>query len=288
MLDTTIQVRTNNFDGPLGLLLHLVQKEEMDIKSLDLTRITAQYLDYLGKLQEVNFDVAGDYLFLASTLLLLKSKSAVSQEEVERLRGEMDGDPSLTITSEAELVRRLEELQLFQKMGERLWQLDKKGHEIFVKPKIDRKAIVNSILLPMDLEKLTEAMMDFINKQKRKYTVVRRDRLSIKEKLLFLKQNLKVGEKSIFTKLLSDKGFEDSDDVVITFISLLELARLNRIAVFQNEDRGEIYIDVVKSLEDFNIESANGFEEENAQEPIELPIELQTMELAADEMPVLN
>ncbi|MBH46970.1 MAG: hypothetical protein CME71_02240 [Halobacteriovorax sp.] len=286
MLDTTIQVRTNNFDGPLGLLLHLVQKEEMDIKSLDLTRITAQYLDYLGKLQEVNFDVAGDYLFLASTLLLLKSKSAVSQEEVERLRSEMDGDPSLAITSEAELVRRLEELQMFQKMGERLWKLDKKGHEIFVKPKVDRKSIVNSILLPMDLEKLTEAMMDFITKQRKKYTVVKRDRLSIKEKLIFLKENLKAGDKAIFTKLLGEKGLEDIDDVVITFISLLELARLNRIAVFQNEDRGEIYIDVVKSLEDFNVESANGFEDENAPEPLDLPINNEA--LATDETPVLQ
>ncbi|PIP91345.1 MAG: hypothetical protein COV38_16140 [Bdellovibrionales bacterium CG11_big_fil_rev_8_21_14_0_20_38_13] len=284
MLDTTIQVRTNNFDGPLGLLLHLVQKEEMDIKSLDLTRITAQYLDYLAKLQEVNFDVAGDYLFLASTLLLLKSKSAVSQEEVERLRADMDGDAALAFTSEAELVKRLEELQLFQKMGERLWQMDKKGHEVFTKPKIDRKAIVNSILLPMDLEKLTEAMMDFITKQRKKYTVVKRDRLSIKEKLIFLKENLKLGEKSLFTNLLSDKGLEDTDDVVITFISLLELARLNRISVFQNEDRGEIYIDVVKSLEDFNVESANGFEDENAPEPLDLP----TQELATDETPVLH
>tara|TARA_R110002049_G_scaffold194766_2_gene363679 strand:- start:436 stop:1290 length:855 start_codon:yes stop_codon:yes gene_type:complete len=284
MLDTTIQVRTNNFDGPLGLLLHLVQKEEMDIKSLDLTRITAQYLDYLAKLQEVNFDVAGDYLFLASTLLLLKSKSAVSQEEVERLRAEMDGDAALAFASEADLVKRLEELQLFQKMGERLWQLDKKGHEVFTKPKVDRKSIVNSILLPMDLEKLTEAMMDFITKQRKKYTVVKRDRLSIKEKLIFLKENLKLGEKSLFTNLLSEKGLEDIDDVVITFISLLELARLNRISVFQNEDRGEIYIDVVKSLEDFNVESANGFEDENAPEPLDLP----TQELATDETPVLH
>lgn len=276
MLDTSIQVRTNNFDGPLGLLLHLVQKDEMDIKSLDLNRITAQYLDYLAKMQEVNFDVAGDYLFLAATLLLLKSKSAVSLEEAERLRTDMEGDPTLTITSEAELVRRLEELQNFQKMGERLWALDKKGHEIFVKPKVDRKAIVDSILLPMDLDQLTEAMKDFIFKQRRKYTVVRRDRLSIKEKLQFLKHNLKEGEKSLFTNLLSEKGLEDTDDVVITFISLLELARLKRVEVFQNEDRGEIYVSVVKSLQDFDVESANGFEEEN---PTPAP------ELATDETP---
>lgn len=276
MLDTSIQVRTNNFDGPLGLLLHLVQKDEMDIKSLDLNRITAQYLDYLAKMQEVNFDVAGDYLFLAATLLLLKSKSAVSLEEAERLRTDMEGDPTLTITSEAELVRRLEELQNFQKMGERLWALDKKGHEIFVKPKVDRKAIVDSILLPMDLDQLTEAMKDFIFKQRRKYTVVRRDRLSIKEKLQFLKHNLKEGEKSLFTNLLSEKGLEDTDDVVITFISLLELARLKRVEVFQNEDRGEIYVSVVKSLQDFDVESANGFEEEN---PTPAP------DLATDETP---
>lgn len=275
MLDTSIQVRTNNFDGPLGLLLHLVQKEEMDIRGLDLTRITAQYLDYLAKMQEVNFDVAGDYLYLAATLLLLKSKSAVSQEEAERLRGEMDGDPTLAITSEAELIRRLEELQHFQKMGEKLWAMNKKGHEIFVKPKVDRKAIVDSILLPMDLDKLTEAMKDFIFKQRRKYTVVRRDRLSIKEKLQFLKQNLKTGEKSLFTNLLGEKKLEDIDDVVITFISLLELARLKRIEVFQNEDRGDIYVEVVKSLDDFDVESANGFEDENAQPNTPEPMQLQ-------------
>lgn len=278
MLDTSIQVRTNNFDGPLGLLLHLVQKEEMDIRGLDLTRITAQYLDYLAKMQEVNFDVAGDYLYLAATLLLLKSKSAVSQEEAERLRGEMDGDPTLAITSEAELIRRLEELQHFQRMGEKLWAMNKKGHEIFVKPKVDRKSIVDSILLPMDLDKLTEAMKDFIFKQRRKYTVVRRDRLSIKEKLQFLKQNLKTGEKSLFTNLLGEKKLEDIDDVVITFISLLELARLKRIEVFQNEDRGDIYVEVVKSLDDFDVESANGFEDENAQPNTPEPMQLQDEE----------
>ncbi len=282
MLDTTIQVRTNNFDGPLGLLLHLVQKEEMDVRSLDLTRITAQYLEYLAKMQEVNFDVAGDYLYLAATLLLLKSKSAVSQEEAQRLRADMEGDPALAITSEAELVRRLEELQHFQKMGEKLWQMDKRGHEVFTKPKVDRKAIVDSILLPMDLEKLTEAMMDFITKQKRKYTVVRRDRLSIKEKLIFLKENLKLGEKELFTNLLGENGLADIDDVVITFISLLELARLKRLEVFQNEDRGEIYIEVVKSLQDFDVESANGFEEDNPTPAIT------PEDLATDETPVIH
>ncbi|MEC7276106.1 MAG: segregation/condensation protein A [Bdellovibrionota bacterium] len=261
MLDTTIQVKTDHFDGPLGLLLLLVQKEEMDIRKLNLTKITQQYLGYLSQMRELNFDVAGDYLFLAATLLHLKSKTAITEEEVARLKENADTD--LNITSEADLIKRLEELQHYQRMGEKLWALDKKGHEIFVKPKINRKAIVNSILVPMEVEKLTEAMIDFIIKEKRKYTVVRRDKLSIKEKLQFLKSFLKEGEKSDFETLLDKDGGKTVDNTVITFISLLELARLKRLTVFQNEGFGTIYVQVIKSLEDFDVESANGFDEED-------------------------
>lgn len=260
MLDTSIQVKTDHFDGPLGLLLLLVQKEEMDVRKLDLTKITQQYLTYLSQMRDLNFDVAGDYLYLAATLLLLKSKTAISEEEMSRLKDSAETD--LNITCEAELIRRLEELQHFQKMGEKLWGLPKKGHEIFVKPKINRKTIVNSILVPMELEKLTEAMIDFIVKEKRKYTVVRRDKLSIKEKLQFLKSFLKEGEQTDFETLLETDGGKDVDNTVITFISLLELARLKRLTIFQNEGFGTIYVNVIKSLQDFDIESANGFEEE--------------------------
>lgn len=266
MLDTSIQVKTDHFDGPLGLLLLLVEKEEMNIRDLDLTKITRQYLDYLGQMRELNFDIAGDYLFLASTLLLLKSKVCIAEEEMKNLEAEF-GVEGLNITSQSELIRRLEELQYFQKMSKKLWDLEKKGHEVFVKPKIDRKAIVNSILTPMDLNSMTLAMVDFLFRQRRKYTVVKRDRLSIKEKLKFLKTNLKLGEQTTFDSLLeqdgnAEDGKDPTDNIVITFISLLELARLKRISIFQNEDRSTIYVDVVRSLEDFDVEQANGFEDE--------------------------
>lgn len=261
MLDTTIQVKTDYFDGPLGLLLLLVQKEEMDVRQFDLTKITQQYLSYLSQMKDLNFDVAGDYLYLAATLLLLKSKSAITYEEANRLKENGNGS-ELHITSEAELISRLEELRHYQKMGEVLWALPKKGYEVFVKPKVNRKAIVDSILVPMEVEKLTEAMMYFITKEKRKYTVVRRDRLSIKEKLQFLKSVLKEGVKTDLDHLIEQDGGKDIDNVVITFISLLELARLKRLTVFQNEDLGTIYVQVTKSLSDFDVESANGFEEE--------------------------
>jgi segregation and condensation protein A len=276
MLDTSIQVKTDHFDGPLALLLLLIEKEEMNIRELDLTKITKQYLEYLSQMRDLNFDVAGDYLFLASTLLLLKSKICITEEEAKNLELDL-GIEGLNITSRSELVRRLEELQLYQKMSKLLWDLDKKGHQVFVKPRVDRKAIVNSILTPMDLNSLTLTMVDFLFRQRRKYTVVKRDRLSIKEKLKFLKSNLKVGEQTTFDTLLELNGQPDgteetevkdpTDNIVITFISLLELARLKRINVFQNEDRSTIYINVVRSLEDFDVDQANGFEDENISPP---------------------
>jgi len=271
MLDTSIQVKTDHFDGPLGLLLLLVEKEEMNIRELDLTKITKQYLDYLAQMRDLDFDIAGDYLFLASTLLLLKSKVCIAEEEMKGLESEF-GVEGLNITSQSELIRRLEELQLYQKMGKKLWELEKKGHEIFVKPKVDRKAIVNSILTPMDLNSLTLTMVDFLFRQRRKYTVVKRDRLSIKEKLKFLKSNLKLGEQTTFDTLLemngkAEEGKDPTDNIVITFISLLELSRLQRINVFQNEDRSTIYVNVVRSLEDFDVEQANGFEDEAMTSP---------------------
>ncbi|OUR98751.1 hypothetical protein A9Q84_04890 [Halobacteriovorax marinus] len=263
MLDTTIQVKTDNFDGPLGLLLMLVQKEEMSIKELDLTKITSQYLGYIAEMRELNFDVAGDYLYLAATLLLLKSKNCITEEEQERLKDHINDGEGLNITSQSELIRRLEELRHFQKMAERLWTLERRGEDTFVKPKVNRKAIVNSILTPMDLEKLTLSMMDFMFRQRRKYTVVKRDRLSIKEKLVFLKKHLDVGQKTTLQDLLDKDGGENKDNKVITFISLLELARLQRLEVFQNEDLGSVYVSVVKSLSDFDVTQANGFEDED-------------------------
>ncbi len=265
MLDTAIQVSTDRFDGPLALLLMLVQKEEMDIKQLDIVSITKQYLDYLNRMKNLNFDIAGEYLYLAATLLYIKSQNCLNAQERDKLRDEL-GVEELNITSESELIKRLEELAHYQKMGEQLWNLPKLGYEIFVKPKVNRKAITNSILTPMDLNDLLSAMMDFLKREKRKYTVVRRDRLSIKEKLTFLKNYLRPGSEIEFENLLQADGKEGIDNIVITFISLLELARLQKVKIFQNEQQSQIYVNVVDSLEDFDINQADGFESEEERE----------------------
>jgi segregation and condensation protein A len=112
----------------------------------------------------------------------------------------------------------------------------------------------------MSQETLTDSMVDLIKREKRKYTVVKRDRLSIKEKLIELKNNLKVGSKTTLDKLINDKL--STEETVITFISILELARLQKLDVYQNEQMGEVYVDVREALDSFDVETADGFEPE--------------------------
>lgn len=270
MSETEILVRIDQFDGPLALLLHLIQREEVTIRDLDVNNITSQYLDYLQKMQDLNFDVAGEYLFMASTLLWLKSQTAVDESDQNTLKF-TSGDDGIQITTRGELIRRLEELERYQRLGQRLWALPKKGHEIFVKPKVDRKAVENSILTPIDLQVLTATMMDLIRREKRKYTVVKRDRLSIKEKLIFLKENLKTGETTQFDTLLAQGEDASIIDKVITFISLLELARLKKLQVYQNEAMGTIYVEVKEDLSSFDVNTADGFEPEDEQNKPQSP-----------------
>jgi segregation and condensation protein A len=242
-----------------------VQKEEMLIQDLELTTITNQYLEYLQKMQDLNFDLAGEYLYMAATLLFLKSQTVADESQDQNMIKISAGEMGLEIQTRGDLIKRLEELERYQRLGQRLWGLPKKGHEIFTHPKIDRKAIENSILTPIDLQQLTETMMDLIRREKKKYAVVKRDRLSIKEKLVRLKSMLKVGETTQFDKLL-DENETGIIDKVITFISLLELARLKKLQIYQNEDMGNIYIEVKESLESFDPESANGFEPEGEEQ----------------------
>ncbi len=267
MIETQIQVKLDRFDGPLGLLLHLIQKEEMNIKDLDIQEITHQYLDYLKKLSDVNFDIAGEYLFLAASLLYIKSKT-VTEEEDEKVQ--VINPEDLEITSKAQLIEKLEQLARFQKLGAKLMDLPRLNEDIFVKPKINRKAIQNSILSPMDLPELTNVMIDFIRREKRKYTVVKRDRLSIKEKLIELKNSLKVGSRTNMESLINwEKG---KTEVVITFISLLELARLKRLEITQEVDEkthfGSIFVDVKEDLAQFDVDTADGFDPEDENESV--------------------
>ena len=248
MIDTSIQVKTDQFDGPLGLLLLLIQKEDMDIRDLDIGPLSEQYLDYLEGMKRLDFDVAGDYLYLLAMLLFLKSQSALDEESPMDLPEGLD--ESLGITSKADLIRRLEELQRFQALGQKLWELPKLGHSIFTKPKVNKKAIIDNILTPLELDELTGTMMDLIKRNNRAFTIIERDKISLTDRLEDLRPILTVDARVEFEVLLNTGGDPKCTvNMVVTFICVLELARLKKIHVFQNEPKAPIYVEVVDSLD---------------------------------------
>ncbi len=248
MLDTSISIKTDQFDGPLGLLLHLIEGQEMDIKSLELEAITEQYLVYLNGMAALNFDVAGDYLYMLATLVLLKSHSALNEEgQLELL--EDFGDSSLNITSKAELIRRLEELKRFQDLGQKLWERSKLGHEVFIKPRVNRKEIIDSILTPLKIEELIKPMMDLMRRSAREFQLIQGDKISLTDKLKTFRENLVLGNSYEFNHLLSlDGGEADRINILATFLCLLELARLKKISLFQNHPHSTIYLEVLGNL----------------------------------------
>ena len=107
-------------------------------------------------------------------------------------------------------------------------------------------------------------MMEVISRNKRKYAVVKKDKISIKAKLLEFKSFLKQGDEAVFKELLEKNSTGQKIDVIITFISILELARLGKMNIFQNEDNAEIYVRVVSSLDNFDVREADGFDAEEA------------------------
>lgn len=265
LLDRTISVQLEQFDGPLSLLLYLIQKEEMSLETLDLTKVTKQYLDFLKYMQELDFDMAGEYLYLAATLVWLKSKLSVEEKPMhfdgEDLHGPMQ------IASEEELIKRLKALQYFQVIGKKFWDdCLKTGEEVFLRGKIDRKKIFGQILKQVEQNDMITAMVDLLKRQSRKFAIVKRDRISIKEKLKELCQQLEMNQRYELNQLIKDQ--ENTIDIVITFISLLELARLKKLSLMQAEHKSEIYIDVIGHLRDFDVESASGFDPENPTENI--------------------
>lgn len=248
MIDTSIQVKTDQFDGPLGLLLHLVEAQEMKIQELELGTITQQYLDYLNGMKKLNFDVAGDYLFMLATLLLLKSHSALNEDGLIDLPLEFQ-DSNLNITSKAELIKRLEELQRFQNLGQKLWNLSKLGHDVFTRPRVNKKEIIDSILTPLKMEELIGPMLDLMRRSTRQFQMIKGEKISLADKLKLFKDNLEVGKQYEFINLLSlDTKYEGPINILATFLCLLELARLKKLALFQNEPFSTIYLEVLSDL----------------------------------------
>lgn len=235
-------IKIENFEGPLDLLMHLIEKNKMEILDIKIAVITDQYLEYLKKMREMNLDITSEFIVMASRLIYLKSKSLLPQEKLE---GEEEED-------EFDLVKLLVEYKKYKEYTFSLRERLDIYHKRFFKfpskydlPKAKIEEEYSPELIPQIYEDFLKKEADKKNLQadnikklavSEKYTVQKTIRDIIR---VLLKK-----PKFIFNKLFSVKKQEKAE-VVTAFLSLLELSKMSRIKVTQDTLFGDISVEKI-------------------------------------------
>jgi len=237
------QVRIENFEGPLDLLLHLIKKNEINIYDIPVAMIAQQYLAYLEAMEELNLNVAGDFLVMAATLLQIKSKMLLPVDET--VDDDEDGpDPR------EELVRRLLEYKAYKEAARQLDDQEKMWREIFWREQalsVEEKVEEDLPLDNVSLFDLVDALKDVLerNPASRLLEIVP-DNLTVRERMNLILETLEGKDSVSFAALF--EGSSHRMVVVVTFLALLELMRLRVARVFQAETFGPILVSRMFSL----------------------------------------
>jgi len=254
------QVALDVFEGPLDLLLHLVKKHELSILDIPISFVTEKYLDYLDAMALLDIDVAGEYVLMAATLCHIKSRELLPTPEPLE-----DDDPEAAEAGEieeldprADLIRRLLEYQKYKEAALQLGQQPVVGRNVWsrgapiedaVGDGVDPEAIAP--LAPFPVHKLIEAFDRVMSQAKLKVTHnVMIDRLSVSQKIAELTDRLEAEGRFTFTSMFSFLRdgqprtlAEVKHEAVVTFLALLEMAKLRLIALSQAVEDEEILIE---------------------------------------------
>lgn len=235
---TVYTIRTESFEGPFDLLLHLIKKNEVDIYNIPIAAITRQYLDYLDVMQELNLDIAGDFLVMASTLIQIKSRMLLPLPPDEEIGEEEVEDPR------AELVRRLLEYQKYREAAVSLAQRELLGRDTFVR---DFAAPELAEIEP-EQEPLEVELFDLMEAFRRVLATVTEETfhevgaegLSIADRINELLLLLQGTDAAVFENLFI--GSATREQVIITFLAVLELCRLKMVRLAQAGSFGSIWV----------------------------------------------
>jgi segregation and condensation protein A len=230
-------VRLQNFEGPLDLLLHLIRQHEINVYDIPIALITSQYLEYLGIMQELNLDVAGDFLVMAATLIHIKSRLLLPRPAPEQAT-EDEEDPRDA------LVRRLVAHQQFKAAAEMLHERETVRSAQWTRSEARLAEIAGEAPEPeleVDLFSLMTAFRAVLSRAKQRPTVVLPGEfLSIEVRIEQLMSRLSTTEAIGFPELFDDVATRA--DLVVTFLALLEMIRMKLIRVYQTGALGEIRI----------------------------------------------
>ena len=233
------QVKLDSFEGPLDLLLHLIRKHEVDVYDIPIALITEQYLGYLGLMEEMDLDVAGEFLVMAATLIHIKSRTLLPRPDPSQEDAEAEEDPR-----EA-LVRRLLEHQKYKAAAGLLHDKETLRGAQFGRPEASVARAVGDAYEPefeVDLFSLMAAFRGVLERASRRPPMVLPpDQISIEARMDQLSARLSETEACGFEDLFTD-GDGSRPFLIVTFLALLEMIRLKVIRVFQAGSFGAIRV----------------------------------------------
>lgn len=236
-----INLKIDDFEGPLDLLLHLIKEKKMDLLNLKLEVIIDEYLDFIQKMEEMNLNVASSYLVMSSELIEMKSKLLLPRNEEEE--EDLEEDPK-----EA-LVNRLIEYQRYKDLTNDFKELENERQKIFtrlpenLKEYSDENKMINNS--NVTLEDLLDAFKKFLERKKLQeplHTKVTKKEMSVEERTISIRNVLRSKKKVNFLELFD---VLNKEYVVVTFLAILEMAKKNEITISQENEYGDIICEAV-------------------------------------------
>ncbi len=230
----------NDFEGPLDLLVHLIKESKMDIYEINIVEITNQYTNFIFEMENLNIDIASEYLVMAGELLHLKSRFLLNQKDDEVTE-------DYEITSIDELQRRIIEYEKYKHVTEDFKKLEEKRSEVFTKfPSLLTEYMDENTRIGADVtvNDLLDAFGLFLDRQKQNQplnTKIIKKEYSVEERCNAIKDILNIKKKVDFTELFD---IMTKEYVIVTFLSILELAKNEEVLLEQNKNFGTITIEM--------------------------------------------
>jgi segregation and condensation protein A len=228
-----LEVFLEAFEGPLDLLLYLIRRQNLDILDIPIAAITHQYMDYILLMQELNLELAGEYLLMAAMLAEIKSRMLLPRPQ--SAEGQEEEDPR------AELVRRLQEYERYKRAAEDIDRLERLERDVFQASVevVERKVV--KILPEVTLQEMLLAFKDVVQRAAMfAHHHVQRERLSVRQRMSDMLSTLEAGGLVPFVALF--RAEEGRMGVTVTFVALLELVREGLVDVAQAEPYAPLHL----------------------------------------------
>ncbi len=262
-----ISYKLEKFEGPLDLLLHLIEKNKVDIYDIPIVEITRQYLEYVSRMEREDLNVVSDFLVMAATLLDIKSRMLLPAEPEEE-GGEED--------PRAELVARLLEYKRYKMMALTLQDMEEDAGEVLFRsralpeevsryePPVDLDGMLDGLTLAK-LRQVFESVMkrqrDKIDPIRSEFGTIRREPVSLETRVREVMDYARIHRRFHFRQMLERHG--DRLEIVVTFLAVLELMKIGKIGLTQEHSFGDMQIETLEAEgeeEDLVLEGIEEFE----------------------------